>query len=101
MLRNPDFHTDFVHVLQGSAADAVRRWEDLVKILRWDKPFELRLLPSGRDVAEILLDEIRVKRYGTIVMGKRGLSRIKRMLLGSVSAAVLHGLTDQTLVLID
>jgi len=101
LLRNPDFHTDFVHVLQGSAADAMRRWEDFVKILGWDKHFELRLLPSGRDVAEILLHEIRTRRYGTIVMGKRGLSRIKRMLLGSVSAAVLHGLTDQTLVLID
>ncbi len=101
LLRNPAFHTDFVHVLQGSAADATRRWEELIKILGWDKQFELRLLPSGGDVAEILLDEIRTKRYGTIVMGKRGLSRIKRMLLGSVSAAVLHGLTDQTLVLID
>jgi nucleotide-binding universal stress UspA family protein len=34
-------------------------------------------------------------------MGKRGLSRIKRLFLGSVSAAVLHGLGDRTLVLID
>ncbi|RJR53649.1 MAG: hypothetical protein C4576_01425 [Desulfobacteraceae bacterium] len=101
MLRNPDFNIDFVHVLQGSAADAKRRWEDLVKILAWDRQFDLHLLPEGGAVAEVLLHEIRSKRYGTIVMGKRGLSRIKRMLLGSVSAAVLHGLTDQTLVLID
>jgi nucleotide-binding universal stress UspA family protein len=34
-------------------------------------------------------------------MGKRGLSRIKQMLLGSVSSAVLQGLTNQTLLLID
>jgi nucleotide-binding universal stress UspA family protein len=34
-------------------------------------------------------------------MGKRRLSRIKHLLLGRVSSAVLHGLTDQTLLLID
>jgi len=100
-LRNPDFHIDFVHVLQGSVADAMRRWDELTKILGWEKNFDLRLLPSGGNVAEVLLDEIRSKGYGTIVMGKRGLSRIKRMLLGSVSAAVLHGLEDQTLALVD
>jgi 2,4-dienoyl-CoA reductase (NADPH2) len=34
-------------------------------------------------------------------MGKRGLSRIKQFLLGSVSSAVLQRLTTQTLLLID
>ena len=39
--------------------------------------------------------------YGTVVMGKRGLTGIKRWLLGSVSAGVLRGLQDQSLYLID
>jgi nucleotide-binding universal stress UspA family protein len=34
-------------------------------------------------------------------MGKRGLSGLKRMVLGSVSGKVLKGLTGQTLILVD
>jgi len=48
-----------------------------------------------------LLEIIKTEKYGTIIMGKRGLSGIKRWLIGSVSAGVLHGLTDQSLFLID
>ena len=100
-LRNPPFHVDFVHILQGPAAEAKRRWDDFVKTLGMDTHFELRLLPRTRETGELLLEEIRAGQYGTIVMGKRGLSRIKKLLLGSVSSEVLHGLEDQTLVLID
>ena len=71
------------------------------KILGWKEDFLLRLLPSKRDVAADLLKEVRAGEYGTVVMGKRGLSGVKRWLLGSVSKAVLHGLTDQSIVLID
>ena len=39
--------------------------------------------------------------YGRVAMGQRGLSGVKRWLLGSVSAGVLRGLTDQSLVLVD
>jgi nucleotide-binding universal stress UspA family protein len=101
LLRNPNFTLDFVHVLQGKDTEALKRWEDLRKILGWDERHALRFLPSQHPVGEVLLREIHEGRYGTVIMGKRGISRIKRMLLGSVSAAVLHGLTDQSLVLID
>jgi 2,4-dienoyl-CoA reductase (NADPH2) len=101
LLRNPSFTLDFVHVLQGKDTEALKRWEDMRKILGWDERHVLRLLPSRQPVGEALLREIQEGRYGTVIMGKRGISRIKRMLLGSVSAAVLHGLTDQSIVLID
>jgi 2,4-dienoyl-CoA reductase (NADPH2) len=101
LLRNPAFDFSFVHVLQGAAAQALKRWEELRKILEWDDRYELKLIAQKGGVAETLLGEIHRGQYGTLVMGKRGLSRIKRMLLGSVSAAVLHHLTDQSIVLID
>ncbi|MBN1105251.1 MAG: universal stress protein [Deltaproteobacteria bacterium] len=101
LLRNPTFSVDYVHVLQGRTDEAERRWEEFRKILGWRKHVRLRLLPPEGKVGEALLREIEAGGYGTIVMGKRGLSRIKRMLLGSVSAAVLHGLKDQSLILID
>ncbi|MCK7503533.1 MAG: universal stress protein [Desulfobacterales bacterium] len=46
------------------------------------------------DVAATILRELRHGDFGTLVMGKRGLSRIKQFLLGSVSSAVLQGLTQ-------
>ncbi|MBN1102323.1 MAG: universal stress protein [Deltaproteobacteria bacterium] len=101
LLRNPDFHFSFVHVLQGAAAQARGRWEELRKILEWDDRYALNLLAQKGSVAETLLEEVQRGQYGTLVMGKRGFSRIKRMILGSVSAAVLHHLTDQSIVLID
>jgi 2,4-dienoyl-CoA reductase-like NADH-dependent reductase (Old Yellow Enzyme family)/nucleotide-binding universal stress UspA family protein len=101
LLQNPAFTLDFVHVLQGKDAEALKRWEDMRKILGWDERHALRFLPSQQPVGEVLLREIHQGRYGTVIMGKRGISRIKRMLLGSVSAAVLHHLTDQSIVLID
>ncbi|MEW6668477.1 MAG: universal stress protein [Thermodesulfobacteriota bacterium] len=101
VLRNPDFTLDFVHVLQGRDTEALKRWEDMRKILGWDERHALRFLPSRQPVGEVLVREIHEGRYGTVIMGKRGISRIKRMLLGSVSSAVLHHLTDQSIVLID
>jgi 2,4-dienoyl-CoA reductase (NADPH2) len=101
LMRNPAFHLDFIHVLQGKEATARRRWTEMQKILGWDKPAELGFLPMTSNAAESILREIRQRDCGTVVLGKRGLSRIKRLFLGSVSAAVLHGLSDRTLVLID
>jgi 2,4-dienoyl-CoA reductase (NADPH2) len=52
-------------------------------------------------VAADLLEIIYSENHGMIVMGKRGFSGIKRWLLGSTSAGVLRGLSDQSLFLID
>ena len=52
-------------------------------------------------VSDTILECAKTENYGTIIMGKRGLSGIKRWLLGSVSSGVLRGLTGQSLFLID
>jgi 2,4-dienoyl-CoA reductase-like NADH-dependent reductase (Old Yellow Enzyme family)/nucleotide-binding universal stress UspA family protein len=97
----PSFRMAFIHVLEGDGREAQRRWREICKVVGWDEDFPLRMVPTTGRVAEDLLAEIRSGDYGTIIMGKRGYSGIKRWLLGSVSSAVLRGLTDQTMVLID
>jgi 2,4-dienoyl-CoA reductase (NADPH2) len=61
----------------------------------------LKLLAPGKHVAATIFEEIRRGDYGTIVMGKRGLSGVKRLLVGSVSGAVLGSLENQSLFLVD
>jgi 2,4-dienoyl-CoA reductase (NADPH2) len=101
LMPNPAFQLDFIHVLQGTEEAARRRWNEMQKILGWDTPAELGFVPMTGNAAESILREIQQRDCGTVVLGKRGLSRIKRLFLGSVSAAVLHGLGGRTLVLID
>lgn len=96
-----ELQLDFLHVRQGAEPEALKRWRDIHKILGWGAPAGLRILPRTGTVAATILGELRDGDYGTLVMGKRGLSRIKHLLLGSVSSAVLQGLTNQTLLLID
>ena len=96
-----DVQIRFVHMLEGPAETARRRWIELKKILGWNNERNIEFRPTSGRVAMDLLNAIEMDGYGTVVMGKRGLSGIKRWLLGSVSASVYRGLADQTMVLID
>jgi 2,4-dienoyl-CoA reductase (NADPH2) len=97
----PGLNIDFVHVLRDPSAPVEKRWKELKEIVGWDEDFRLQLIPAKGDVAAGLLEMVRDGNYGTIIMGKRGLSGIKRRLLGSVSASLLRGLSNQTLFLVD
>ena len=81
--------------------EARRQWVALNKVMGWDEPHRLRTITSKAAVDEVILDLLKSEDFGTVVMGKRGLSGIKRLLLGSVSAKVLRGLRDQTIYFID
>jgi len=102
-MAQPELRLDFVHVLQekGDETRALKRWREIHKILGWRQPVPLRTVPGTGGVSAAILRELRQGDFGTLVMGKRGLSRIKQFLLGSVSSAVLQRLTTQTLLLID
>jgi 2,4-dienoyl-CoA reductase (NADPH2) len=92
---------NFVHVVSGATVAAERRWTELKWISNIEKDYPLHFISSSGDVPAALLGVIQSEKYGTIIMGKRGLSGVKRWVLGSVSAGVLRGLTDQTLFLVD
>ena len=91
----------FVHVLSGSEAGARSRWEVIKRLVGYEEDFPLQIVPRQGDIAGVLLHMVESGGYGTVVMGKRGLTGIKRWLLGSVSKGMLHGLKDQSLFLID
>jgi nucleotide-binding universal stress UspA family protein len=52
-----------------------------------------KVVDGSRSAASDILDEAR-NNYGTIVMGRRGLSGVKEFFMGSVSSKVLHGSTS-------
>ncbi len=101
MAHRPDMAFDCVHILRGTSQAAETTWKRMKKILGSERRFDLDAISSSEDVAAVLLRKIRDGGYTVVVMGKRGLSGIKRRILGSVSAKVLQGLDEETLLLID
>lgn len=105
-LSKKDFKFTFVHVLTQKNKTAEKssvnqRWQELKSIAGIDKHIPLQLIPQEKSIVLTLSQLIKSGNYGTVIMGKRGISGIKRWLLGSVSAGVLRSLKDETLFLID
>jgi 2,4-dienoyl-CoA reductase-like NADH-dependent reductase (Old Yellow Enzyme family)/nucleotide-binding universal stress UspA family protein len=96
-----EFKLTFLHVLDGPKKSAEHRWKELKRIIKLDENITLQCIARYREISETILECVREESYGTIVMGKRGYSGIKRWLLGSVSSGVLRGLTEQSLFLVD
>ena len=51
---------------------------------------ETRIKPVGRGVALDIIDEARAGDFNTVVVGRRGLSKVKSLLLGSVSSTIVE-----------
>ena len=49
-----------------------------------------KVVDGSRSAANDIVEEARSKGYGTIVMGRRGLSGMKEFFMGSVSTKVLQ-----------
>ncbi len=96
-----DFQFNFVHVSNQPQGPVEQRWKELKKVLDFDENARLQIVPQKDDIAGELFNRVTADRCGTIIMGKRGVSGIKRWLLGSVSAGILRRLTDQALFLVD
>ncbi|MEW6670624.1 MAG: universal stress protein [Thermodesulfobacteriota bacterium] len=52
-------------------------------------------------IARDILDEIETGEYGTVIVGRRGLSRAKQFLFGSVSNKIVHNTKDCTVWVVD
>lgn len=60
---------------------------------------DIRLVRGSGDYADEILDAAEAERAGIIVLGRRGLGRLREILLGSVTQKVLHA-TDRTVVVV-
>lgn len=97
----PEFKISFLHVLAGSKKRAEHRWRELKRIVELDENLKLEWIAKDGEISQRILESVETRNCGTIIMGKRGHSGIKRWLLGSVSSGVLRGLTQQSLFLVD
>ena len=90
----------FLHVLENGARRAEAQWREAKDLAGLDEDTPLTLVQRSRGPATEILDEVARGGYGTVIMGRRGQGGLRRLLLGSVSAAVLRGLNSQTLILV-
>ncbi|MCJ7774114.1 MAG: hypothetical protein MUP22_13395 [Desulfobacterales bacterium] len=93
------FH--FIHVLEDKGLQIEKRWEQLSKLAGYDISLPLELIPKSNDIAQTILEKIQSKQFGSVIMGKRSISMVKRWLLGTTSAAVLHKLKDESIFIIE
>ena len=98
-LGRPGFRFRFVHVLTGSPQAARARWSKMLPLSGWDADMPLDVMPPGPGgVAQILLEA--AAGWDFVVVGRRGMSRIKSLLLGSVSRRILRAAPDATVVIV-
>jgi 2,4-dienoyl-CoA reductase-like NADH-dependent reductase (Old Yellow Enzyme family) len=98
-LGRPGCRFRFVHVLDGPAQAARKRWEKMLPLSGWDADTPLEVMPPGPDgTAQTLLDA--AAGWDAVIVGRRGMSRIKSLLLGSVSRRILRAVSDATVVIV-
>jgi nucleotide-binding universal stress UspA family protein len=48
------------------------------------------VVQKEKGVAEDIIEEVRRGEYGSIIVGRRGISRARQFLFGSVSSYIVH-----------
>jgi nucleotide-binding universal stress UspA family protein len=100
-MSRPDVRITFIHAHDSRVTGVDPQWSRLKRVVGLKPDELLTRIGSGETPGAAIVKEATSGRYGIIVMGKRGLTGIKRLMLGSVSTAVLGKLDSQTLFLVD
>ena len=91
-----------VHISEKTDSAVRAGWERLKSVCGLETgTLDLEILPPEGGTAETLVRIARKEAFDTIVLGRRGLSGIKRLVLGSVAAKVLKNMPDETVCLVD
>jgi 2,4-dienoyl-CoA reductase (NADPH2) len=96
-----DLSADFCHVMTEHNEGIEKRWVKAKRLVGFKKDTPLHIRPPQGNVVQTLVAQYQNGGYDTIIMGRRGISRIKYMLLGSVSAGILRRLPNETIILVD
>lgn len=100
-MNRPGVRVRFMHVMRGGKKEITRHWSLHKRVAGLDPGEPLVTIQSTGPVPTDILNHLATGQFGTVIMGKRGLSGIKRFLLGSVSSGVLRGAGDRSFFLVD
>lgn len=66
-----------------------------------DDQITLKYVEKKKSVAKEIIDEVHAGGYGTVVLGRRGMSNLSGMLFGSVSSGVVGNLSGVTICIVE
>ncbi|MFH1148641.1 MAG: universal stress protein [Pseudomonadota bacterium] len=66
-----------------------------------DADIKIKTAATNHSVAEDILEEAKEGQFGSIIMGRRGVSRVHKLLFGSVSNYIVHHAKDCAVWVID
>jgi 2,4-dienoyl-CoA reductase-like NADH-dependent reductase (Old Yellow Enzyme family)/nucleotide-binding universal stress UspA family protein len=110
ILRNrKDVKLTLLHIQkEGSIPNEVevRKMMDMAKALLLEagipkKAITVKLLPKRMGVARDILNELEEGGYGTVIIGRRGISKAEQFLLGSVSNKIIQNAKNCSVWIID
>lgn len=94
MKRVEQQHMEEVRAKMGTTFEEARKVLEEAGIRR--KRIETEIISGAYSRASTLVEEARKRQCGTIVVGRRGLSKIEEFFLGRVSSKVLQMASDKT-----
>jgi nucleotide-binding universal stress UspA family protein len=100
-----DLHEGSPHLFLSKASVAKAKTEiqavfDRAKGCLTDAGFEekqitTKVIVDAHSRAEAIIQEAREQNYGTIVMGRRGLSKVQEFFLGRISSKIIHTIRNR------
>ncbi|BEQ14871.1 universal stress protein [Desulfoferula mesophila] len=66
-----------------------------------DEQVKVKYVEKKKSVAKDIIDEVKTGGYGTVVMGRKGVSNLAGMLFGSVSSGVIGNLVGATICVVE
>lgn len=98
--RKSRFDISFVHVAERPRKEVMRRWGEILDVLGWDPGTPLTIHSLNSTVPDDILEAVHSGDYGSVILGRRKITPVRRWFIGSVSSGVLEGLSDRNITLV-